>query len=294
MFGRPAALKNSCRSYQGAVGFIAGVVAALSTRQPTKGLCTTVKAGTCRLVVVRHGETDWNRELRVQGSTDIPLNGKGRAQAECCAKALASRFAGQQVSTEILSSELDRASGTAAAIATALAAVAGAAGVAAVTRVRNDARLNEWDLGVLEGMNKEVAKVQHGDDWAIFSQWCSSYVKSEVALRPVSGGESMEQVRVRAIECLEEACVQSLDPHRPVIVVTHGGVLGQLLRHAEQRGGEAGATYPSPNASISTFMVEPGGKWQLESWADTAHLSGDAAPIMPDYNEEECPVEDQG
>ncbi|CAJ1451360.1 unnamed protein product [Effrenium voratum] len=214
------------------------------------------------LLVVRHGETDWNRRLRVQGTTDVPLNARGILQAERCAEAVL-QHVGKKRPKRIYSSALSRASSTAAAIA---CRVGGA--------VCEDLRLNEWNLGVIEGMSKDEAAAQHADDWNVFSQWCAGHVSDDVANYRVSGGgESMEQVRKRAVECLEEAC----SSEDLVIAVTHGGVLGQLLRNCN--AGQAAR--PAGNACISRFLVRP--EWKVVDWASTEHLEGDAAPAAADY-----------
>lgn len=268
--------------------------------------------GAYELVVVRHGETDWNRALRVQGSTDIPLNDKGRMQADACAKALARDYAGPRSPGVVYASGLQRAVVTAAAIATALAATLGIVASAApgspqkankgTVEVRSDARLNEWDLGVLEGLRKDEAAARHAEEWATFSRWCSAYVAPENAARLITNGECMNDVRQRAVACLEEACQAAssagdIESRQPVIAVTHGGVLGQLLRHAEEGGGgEVDVVQPAVNACISRFLVVPGGRWRILSWAETGHLDGEAAPVAADYNaaDEECPVGEAG
>lgn len=223
----------------------------------------------CEVVVVRHGETDWNRELRVQGRTDIPLNDKGRLQALRCAQVLAGSSGGV-----IYSSRLQRASATASAIAKGLAE----AGVEVIVQL--DERLNEWDLGVIEGLRKTEAAERHKEDWDIFSQWCEPHASEADRARPISGGESMDSVRLRAVACLEEACSR----HRQVIAVTHGGVLGQLLKHAEFHNNNTRRWPMAANACISRFLVRPGGRWEVLSWADTSHLTGEDAPIAADYS----------
>jgi len=253
-----------------------------------------------RVIVVRHGETDWNRALRVQGTTDIPLNDRGRAQAEACAQALKKDIRPCQIPSVVYSSQLQRAAATASAIATALAALSvlpRKKGKNKLLDMRYDSRLNEWDLGVIEGLLKDEAALRHTDDWGIFSQWCSARVASETASRPVAGGESMDQVRQRVVECLEEAC-RNTPEGVPIIAVTHGGVLGQLLRHVEegQSDEEAMVVEPATNACISQFLVVPGGEWRILSWARTDHLSGSSAPASADYDSsaDECPISDSG
>lgn len=249
----------------------------------------------CKLVVVRHGETDWNRALRVQGTTDIPLNRRGLAQADACAKALVQDFPGEASPKVVYTSQLQRAAATASAIAAALGVTGAAArsGARRPVSVQGDARLNEWDLGVIEGLRKDEAAERHAEDWGIFSQWCAGRVSPETAARPIAGGESMDAVRGRAVACLEEACCAALaEGDGLVIAVTHGGVLGQLLRHAEESEAEVSAVTPAANACISRFSVVPGGRWHILSWAETDHLTGEAAPVAADYNavDEDCPV----
>ncbi|CAE8598350.1 unnamed protein product, partial [Polarella glacialis] len=99
------------------------------------------------------------------------------------------------------------------------------------------------------------------------------------ATRLVTGGESMELVRLRAVACLEEACVAAQGG--PVVAVTHGGVLGQLLRHADIG---THARHTPTNACISRFLVRPGRQWDILSWAAADHLSGDCAPVAAKYD----------
>lgn len=97
------------------------------------------------------------------------------------------------------------------------------------------------NLGVLEGLRKAEAAAEHPEDWAIFSQWCDPNVAAAVAGQAVANGESMEEVRLRAVTAVEDAAAATPDNGQPVIAVTHGGVLGQLLRHAV-------ASAPQPRA----------------------------------------------
>lgn len=307
-----AARLSSSRRACSSLVCLLGVLIVAAGRRCLPSAVVLPSDGAHELVVVRHGETDWNRALRVQGSTDIPLNDKGRTQADACARALARDYPSLRSPGVVYASRLQRAVVTATAIATALAATLGVAASTALgsqrataqrsVEVCSDARLNEWDLGVLEGLKKDEAAARHAEDWATFSRWCSARVSPESAARPVTDGECMDDVRQRAVACLEEACKAALgagegESRQPVIAVTHGGVLGQLLRHAEEsRGGAADVVQPAVNACISRFLVIPGGRWRILSWAETDHLSGEAAPVAADYDAagEECPVGESG
>jgi len=253
----------------------------MSSAAPASGSLSFAPGAACELIVVRHGETEWNKELRVQGSTDIELNAKGRLQAERCAEAISERLAkrGAAFPPAVWSSHLSRAAVTASAIA---------AGVGSDEGVRQDARLAEWDLGVLEGMRKDEAAQKHAEDWWTFSHhWAAPVVADDVASRVISGGESMLEVRRRVVACLEEACREALVVGRSTVVaVTHGGALGQVLKHAVSQlaADEVPATASPTNACISTFYVEPSGRWHIAAWAEADHLTGDAAPLVANYN----------
>lgn len=280
-----------------------------------------------QLIVVRHGETEWNRELRVQGVTDVPLNTKGRLQAAACAKLFIDSMEGLYISSAsaslperplprmIYSSVMSRASETAKSIEQSITSISGQTmkdrnGTSHSiweTSVSNLAALNEWNLGVLEGLRRNEASERFPHDWKVFSEWANPYVSTEHANCTISSGESMEDVRCRVVMCLESLLfeenevVSSLGNdidgrNQPdVIVVSHGGVLGQLLRHVvvAQYPMDAQDTirskqerkYPRPvNACITRFSIDPDTReWKILKWADSSHLVGDAAPVDTDY-----------
>lgn len=247
------------------------------------------EAEACELIVVRHGETDWNRAKRLQGGTDIELNARGLLQAERSAEALAEQFEGRALPRAVHTSELQRASATGSAIATALSVLAAEGGSPdALVGVVKDARLNEWNLGVLEGLTKTEAAEKHAEDWSVFSCLWSPDVADEIAMKRVTGGESMEDLRLRAVDALNEVCAAARAAGEPVIVVAHGGLLGQLLRHALRSAGAQGLeeqlSKPCANACICRFLVEASGCWQVVSWGETGHLDGDAAPVSANYD----------
>lgn len=106
-----------------------------------------------RLILVRHGESVWNLERRIQGSGDSPLSPRGRAQAEQLAACMAARFR----PAAVYSSALRRAADT-------TEAVARRHGLA----VQTDARLNQYHIGVLTGLTGSEVRAQHP---AVWQQW---------------------------------------------------------------------------------------------------------------------------
>ncbi|KAL3932831.1 MAG: hypothetical protein SGARI_003858, partial [Bacillariaceae sp.] len=253
-----------------------------------------------KLIVVRHGETDWNRQLKVQGVTDIPLNAKGMLQAQASAQALVSYFHPHPKSpVEIHSSQMCRASETAQAIADALREeqwlvvaaheeLADGKTKTTPTTVTMHKELNEWNLGVLEGLTKEQALEKYPDEWNMFAEWADPLVSTEHAETAITEGESMEEVRVRAVNCLEDImCVDQTSDQ--VVVSTHGALLAQLLRHvlvAQYPQDQQDAIRNDPatidnlskyhrpkNACITQFSIDPKTKiWEIEKWAVISHL----------------------
>ena len=190
------------------------------------------------LTLVRHGQTDWNLERRIQGSTDIPLNETGRAQAAEAAALLASG-----THHAIYASPLVRARQTAEIIAETL-------GLAAPELSRD---MREREFGEAEGMLVV-------DYHAQFGGWHSE----------VPGAESLATVRDRALDALAEIARDTRERSAPaaesVIVVTHGGVIRALLDHA------SGGTLPREgqllgNGSVHRFEASPGSLRLLETAA---------------------------
>ena len=146
------------------------------------------------LLLARHGETEWNRELRIQGSSDIELNGRGRQQA----LELAEQLAGVPLEA-IYSSDLTRARATAEAVAAARG-----------LEVREDPRLRERSFGSWEGLTRDdIAALPEGSR---------------------HDGETDDQVRERVLEAVQ--AIADAHPGEQVLVVSHGGALNALWHHA--------------------------------------------------------------
>jgi len=154
------------------------------------------------LILVRHGETDWNREDRIQGGLDIPLNGVGRKQA----KGIALKLANVPINY-ILSSRLSRAYETAMEI-TRLHRL----------QVVTDSRLDELRQGKWEGMKTSEARILYP---FLYSKW-----KRNPTSATPPGGESVREVFQRTKDFLE----QNIIPQSGTGVIVAHKVINALIR----------------------------------------------------------------
>jgi 2,3-bisphosphoglycerate-dependent phosphoglycerate mutase len=201
------------------------------------------------ITLIRHGETTWNAERRVQGQLEAPLSARGLLQAA----ALANRI-GREEFDAIYASDLSRARQTAECIA----AVSGA-------EVRLDARLRERHYGVFQGLTWSEIKAGFPDDYARY--------RTAFPGMTIPGGEAVDAFAGRVLAVLGEIAQR----HRHALVVAHGGLVDVLYRHANGIALTAPREHDLPNAGINRFVFD--GVWRLESFADTAHLEDlDAQP----------------
>jgi probable phosphoglycerate mutase len=178
------------------------------------------------LVLVRHGETDWNLSGRAQGHTDVPLNDTGRAQARAVAQVLRGFDPAR-----LWSSDLARARETADEIALATGLTA-----------ELDPRLREYDVGERSGLTLEEAAERFPEELAAYRAGRSGSL--------VPGEETTEQVRDRVVPALLD-CFAALSGGETGIVVMHGaclrvglmGVIGWPWEHARALVGIANAAY---------------------------------------------------
>lgn len=199
-------------------------------------------------ILVRHGETTWNREGRIQGHLDSPLSPEGIAQA----RALAERL-GDEPFDALVSSDLGRARITARY-------VAARTGYA----VSADARLRERHYGMFQGMTRAEAQRIHPEVYARYHDESADYA--------IPGGESTAQCFARNLECLQELGARHAGAR--VVVVAHGGVLDGLYRHVMGLPHVGPRAFTIVNASLNWFSCE-NGEWRLERWGDVAHLDID-------------------
>jgi probable phosphoglycerate mutase len=180
------------------------------------------------LHLVRHGETAWNAEGRMQGSVDVPLNDTGRGQAQAAASALAHRPIGA-----VISSDLSRARETAEAIA-------GPQGLEVIT----DPALRERAFGVVEGRLYEEAKAEYGDRWDVLLHGNEDHF---------DGGESTHQHYVRVAAFMD--ALLAAPPAAEIALVSHAGTVRRT--RAFLRGGCAEEDWePVANGGVITLTFE--------------------------------------
>jgi probable phosphoglycerate mutase len=201
---------------------------------------------TTRICFVRHGETDWNIEQRMQGHRDLALNAHGLAQAV----AVGRHFSAVQA-VALYSSDLLRARQTAQPIAQALK----------LALIPLPA-LRERHFGRCEGMTFDEIAVRHADD-------ARAIVTRDPDYAAPGGGESRRQHELRVLDCV--ARLASDHCGQAIVVVTHGGVLDVIYRRAHGQPSDAARDYAIPNAGVNWVAID-GGQWTIERWGETAHL----------------------
>ena len=189
-----------------------------------------------RLVLWRHGRTEWNAEGRFQGHLDPPLDEKGRRQAAQAAPYVAAGLAPED--TVVVSSDLVRAAETARTLT-------GLLGVP----VRLDERLREHGMGCWEGLTRAEVADRFPEQYA---DWTAG--------RPVRGrgGEDPDAVGERALEALAD-----LPETGAAVVVTHGGTAGRLIERLLGLGSDHRRVFgPLGNCAWSELVVQ-GSRWRL-------------------------------
>jgi broad specificity phosphatase PhoE len=211
-----------------------------------------------RLLLVRHGVTDWNREGRFQGYQDPPLSADGLDEARLLADRLAADP--EDRPARVVTSPLLRASQTAAAIAGALAGDE--------VHVEADGRLIELGQGEWEGRTHAELEVQDAERYAAW--------RHTSPRRPPPGGESLEDASARVSSALDDILAVGDAGAWPTCVVGHGGSLRIAARRLLGMDLQAAWHVELDNASLSVLDWD-GELWRLVSWNDVTHLLGRVA-----------------
>uniref|UniRef100_A0A383V9P9 Phosphoglycerate mutase-like protein n=1 Tax=Tetradesmus obliquus TaxID=3088 RepID=A0A383V9P9_TETOB len=188
--------------------------------------------GATELVLVRHGETDWNKEHRMQGQQypGPPLNEQGFKQCQVLCQVLQQRYSSFDA---VVSSDLLRATQTADVLAAAYG-----------LQVTAHPGLRERHFGLLQGLTYEAAPAAQPQAWAVMQGSC-------VASRIPGGGESLQELDERIAAALLD--IAAANPGKRVLLVSHGGVMHAVHRVA--RGSQA--TDKVANCCINAIMAVP-------------------------------------
>lgn len=202
-----------------------------------------------RIVLIRHGETSWNFERRLQGHLDIDLNEEGQRQA----RALAASLAGEHFDL-LVSSDLSRASQTAKAL-----------GEVSGLPLYIDGRLRERCYGGFEGL-------LYADIAERFPQEFAAWQARDVDAQLPPGqnrGESFREFYERVTSAILGWAADN--PGQSLAIVAHGGVLECIYRAALGLSLDTPRDFKVLNASINRFIVR-NGQFELVSWGEVAHL----------------------
>lgn len=198
-----------------------------------------------QVIVIRHGETDWNAEARIQGQLDPPLNAAGRWQAARLRQALAA-----EPIDCVYASDLSRARDTAAALA-------------GNRPLQIEPALRERAFGAFQGLTHDEISRRWPED-------CGRWRRRDIDFAP-DGGESLRRFHARVVGCAESLAARH--PGESIAIVAHGGVLDCLYRAATGTGLQQLRTWSVGNASINRLLYRDGG-FAMVAWSDRAHLEG--------------------
>jgi probable phosphoglycerate mutase len=203
-----------------------------------------------RIIAIRHGETAWNVDTRIQGQLDIPLNTMGRWQASRVAQALA-----EESIQAIYASDLLRAWETAGAIAQATG-----------LPLQANEGLRERGFGDFQG--KTFAEIE-----ALWPEQSRQWRARHPDWAP-PGGESLIALRARIVSAASELASRHLGEQ--IVLVAHGGVMDVLYRAATGQPEQAPRSWQLGNAAINRLLWTPEG-FTVVGWSDTRHLENDPA-----------------
>ena len=209
------------------------------------------------ILLIRHGETVWNEQGRMQGQHDSPLTPLGLQQARQLGRRLA------RVSFSALySSDLGRAHQTARCIADATG-----------HEIVADEGLRERHFGIFEGMTNTEIKSQHPELYERFAKRDPDFA--------MPGGESAAQFRSRCVGALEKIAARHRE--ETIVIVSHGLVLDSLYRTAVRMALDVPRGFPLLNCSLNTFRYD-GDRWLAVAVCDVTHLSDDDVTRFSDAN----------
>ena len=201
-----------------------------------------------RIIALRHGETTWNVDTRIQGHLDIPLNDTGHWQGSRLGQALA-----EEGIAAVYASDLRRAWETAQYVARAAGAP-----------LQPETGLRERGFGRFEGRTFAEIEQDSPEDARRWRQRDPHFAPE--------GGETLTELSARVLAAAERLAARH--PGELIALVGHGGVMDVLYRAATRLDLQAARTWHLGNAAINRLLWTPQG-FSLVGWGDTGHLSPD-------------------
>ena len=197
------------------------------------------------LMLVRHGETEWNVQRRYQGQSDVPLSELGVWQA----KLVAERLADQKIDV-VYASDLKRAWETAQIIVAKNG-----------LNILSEPRLRELKFGILEGLTFDEAQEQYPE---LIAAWLGDFHQTP------QGGETIDLFNARIVSLLED--LKQEHDEQTVLLVAHGGPLSELLRVVLELSPQKRWYLELENASLSEVLIAED-FISLKRLNDTCHLA---------------------
>lgn len=218
------------------------------------------------LWIVRHGETEWNIQGRIQGHGDSPLTATGIAQAQALAQRLAVRHHDAAIAeatkiARVISSDAGRAHHTARILAEGLQ-----------LPVATTPSFRERSYGIAEGMTYAEIDTHYPGAFSKVHETDPDYC--------IPSGESRRAFHHRIVNALAAVCAhqQTLSEdmvQRPVLIVCHGGLLGAIYRWATNIPITTAASIPIPNTGMNKMKIRAGNVENgadILSWGEVSHL----------------------
>jgi len=196
------------------------------------------------IILIRHGETEWNSQQRMQGHSNSDLSSVGQAQIQALGQWM------KNVPFDLIySSDSLRAKQTAEAITQFSG-----------HELKIDLRLREKNLGDFEGLTSEEARERHPEVFHLFKTAGSKYVIDE--------GESTQQLQDRALEIVDEIRIKHPEEH--VLLVTHGGFIRVVMKHSLGLSLETPTRFLIRNTGVFRLVWED--KWIVSQMGGVSHL----------------------
>ena len=196
------------------------------------------------IILIRHGETEWNSQQRMQGHSNSDLSSVGQAQIQAL---------GQWMKNVPFDLIYSRDSLRAKQTAEAITQFSG-------HELKIDLRLREKNLGVFEGLTSEEAWERHPEVFRLFKTAGSKYVIDE--------GESTQQLQDRALEIVEEIRIKH--PEERVLLVTHGGFIRVVMKHSLGLSLETPTRFLIRNTGVFRLVWKD--KWIVSQMGGVSHL----------------------